>query len=111
MTSDFAAGNYRFVVKACNSDGIWNETGATFAFAVQPFLWQTWWFRASLAARGADRFPHSLGGEPGFRRANDADAHRDDGQRFIVRADQKITADEKLAAFVELESAIRTGST
>jgi hypothetical protein len=30
-----------------------------------------------------------------------ADAHRGDGQRFIVRAD------EKLAAFVELEAAIR----
>jgi len=32
-----------------------------------------------------------------------ADAHRDDGKRFVVRAD------EKLAAFVELESAIRRG--
>ena len=30
-----------------------------------------------------------------------ADAHRGDGQRFIVRADEKLTA------FVELESAIR----
>jgi hypothetical protein len=30
-----------------------------------------------------------------------ADAHRDDGKRFIVRAD------EKLAAFLELQSAIR----
>jgi len=30
-----------------------------------------------------------------------ADAHRDDGKRFVVRAD------EKLAAFIELESAIR----
>jgi len=30
------------------------------------------------------------------------DAHRDDGQRFIVRADEKLTA------FVELESAVRT---
>jgi hypothetical protein len=30
-----------------------------------------------------------------------ADAHRDDGQRFIVHADEKLTA------FVELESAIR----
>ena len=29
------------------------------------------------------------------------DAHRDDGKRLVVRAD------EKLAAFVELESAIR----
>ena len=32
-----------------------------------------------------------------------ADAHRGDGQRFIVRADEKLTA------FVELESAIRRG--
>ena len=30
-----------------------------------------------------------------------ADAHRDDGERFVVRADEKLTA------FVELESAIR----
>jgi hypothetical protein len=32
-----------------------------------------------------------------------ADAHRDDGKRFIVRADEKLTA------FVELEAAIRSG--
>jgi hypothetical protein len=30
-----------------------------------------------------------------------ADAHRDDGKHFVVRADEKLTA------FVELESAIR----
>ena len=30
-----------------------------------------------------------------------ADAHRDDGKRFVVHADEKLTA------FVELESAIR----
>jgi hypothetical protein len=32
------------------------------------------------------------------------DAHRDDGKRFVVRADEKLTA------FVELESAIRAVS-
>jgi hypothetical protein len=31
-----------------------------------------------------------------------ADAHHDDGKRFVVRADEKLTA------FVELESAIRS---
>ena len=31
-----------------------------------------------------------------------ADAHRDDGKRFVVRADEKLTA------FLELESVIRT---
>jgi hypothetical protein len=33
-----------------------------------------------------------------------ADAHRDDGKRFVVRADEKLTA------FLELESAIRAAS-
>jgi hypothetical protein len=33
-----------------------------------------------------------------------ADAHRDDGRRFIVHAD------EKLSAFVELESTIRAAA-
>jgi signal transduction histidine kinase len=39
------AGDYRFHVVACNSEGIWNETGAAFAFSVEPFFWATWWFR------------------------------------------------------------------
>jgi hypothetical protein len=30
-----------------------------------------------------------------------ADAHRDNGKRFVVRADEKLTA------FIELESAVR----
>jgi hypothetical protein len=33
-----------------------------------------------------------------------ADAHRDDGKRFVVHADEKLTT------FVELEFAIRVGS-
>jgi hypothetical protein len=33
-----------------------------------------------------------------------ADAHRDDGKRFVVRADEKLTA------FMELESATRACS-
>ena len=37
-------GTYRFEVTACNSDGVPNNTGASLAFTVQPFFWQTWWF-------------------------------------------------------------------
>ena len=33
-----------------------------------------------------------------------ADAHRDDGKRFVVHADEKLTA------FIELQSAIRGAS-
>ncbi len=45
-------GQYRFHVKAANNDGVWNEVGATLAFTVQPFVWQTLWFRL-LACAGA----------------------------------------------------------
>jgi signal transduction histidine kinase len=38
-------GDYRFVVKACNSDGVWNEAGASLALTVVPSVWQTAWFR------------------------------------------------------------------
>jgi signal transduction histidine kinase/ligand-binding sensor domain-containing protein len=40
-------GEYRFQVIACNNDGLWNEQGASLAFTVLPYFWQTWWFQAS----------------------------------------------------------------
>ena len=44
-------GSYSFQVAACNNDGVWNETGASLAFEVLPFFWQTAWFRvAALVA-------------------------------------------------------------
>ncbi len=44
------AGDYRFHVTACDNSGIWNEHGAALAFAVEPYFWQTWWFRLGLLA-------------------------------------------------------------
>ena len=44
--SDLAPGQYRFRVKASNSDGVWNETGATVEFAIAPAYYQTTWFVA-----------------------------------------------------------------
>lgn len=35
---------YEFKVKACNNDGIWNETGASFGFYLRPYFYQTYWF-------------------------------------------------------------------
>ena len=34
-------GTYHFHVQASNGNGEWNEPGATIAFAVQPYFWQT----------------------------------------------------------------------
>lgn len=43
--SQLPPGKYRFQVSACSNEGIWNEAGAAFAFKVEPFYWQTIWFR------------------------------------------------------------------
>jgi len=47
-------GHYRFQVTACNSDGVWNETGAALKLTVQPYWWETAWFRVTgtLSAAG-----------------------------------------------------------
>jgi signal transduction histidine kinase/CheY-like chemotaxis protein len=37
-------GNYTFRVKACNNEGIWNETGASVSFYLKPHFYQAWWF-------------------------------------------------------------------
>jgi len=42
-------GPYRFQVKACNEDGVWNETGASLAVTILPFFWQTSSFRILVA--------------------------------------------------------------
>lgn len=39
-------GKYTFHVAAANSDGVWNERGASVAFNVLPPFYRTWWFFA-----------------------------------------------------------------
>jgi ligand-binding sensor domain-containing protein/serine phosphatase RsbU (regulator of sigma subunit) len=39
------SGNYKFKVKAMNSDGIWSSV-LEYPFAIRPPWWKTWWFRA-----------------------------------------------------------------
>ena len=37
-------GHYRFQVIASNSDGLWNQSGASLPLYVEPYFYQTWWF-------------------------------------------------------------------
>lgn len=39
-------GEYTFRVKGSNSDGVWNETGATIHIVIPPPFWQRGWFQA-----------------------------------------------------------------
>ena len=40
-------GSYQFRVIACNNDGVWNNTGASWKFSIAPAYYQTSWFRAA----------------------------------------------------------------
>jgi signal transduction histidine kinase len=48
--TDLKPGHYRFRVTACNSQGVWNQTGASLDFSIAPAYWQTNWFRAACVA-------------------------------------------------------------
>jgi ligand-binding sensor domain-containing protein/class 3 adenylate cyclase len=43
-------GSYRFVVRACNRDGVWNEAGAALAFRIRPHFYETRAFLLLLVA-------------------------------------------------------------
>jgi PAS domain S-box-containing protein len=43
--TDLKPRRYRFRVTACNSHGVWNQTGASLDFVVLPAYYQTMWFR------------------------------------------------------------------
>jgi signal transduction histidine kinase/ligand-binding sensor domain-containing protein len=84
-------GEYSFEVTACNNDGVWNETGASLAFEVLPYFWQTTWFHVLgglatvLAAGGAVWFD--------TRRRMRRRLERAEHQRDIERERSRIARD------------------
>lgn len=45
--NNLAPGDYVFRVTACNSDGVWKRTGASTAFTLKPFFYQTFLFKTA----------------------------------------------------------------
>jgi signal transduction histidine kinase/ligand-binding sensor domain-containing protein len=41
--TNLSPGTYTFKVKAANSDGVWNNTGASIFITILPPWWKTWW--------------------------------------------------------------------
>ena len=41
-------GEYTFLVKAANSDGVWNKTPASLTIIIVPPIWQTIWFKTLM---------------------------------------------------------------
>jgi signal transduction histidine kinase/ligand-binding sensor domain-containing protein len=46
--TNLPGGNYTLLMKAANSDGVWNETPTRVSITVIPPFWQTAWFRVLL---------------------------------------------------------------
>jgi ligand-binding sensor domain-containing protein/serine phosphatase RsbU (regulator of sigma subunit) len=42
-------GDYEFIVKSCNADGVWNLEPITFKFTIEPPFYRTWWFYGCIA--------------------------------------------------------------
>jgi signal transduction histidine kinase/ligand-binding sensor domain-containing protein len=43
-------GEYTFTALAANSEGVWNEQGASVRLKILPWFWQTWWFKSGALA-------------------------------------------------------------
>ncbi len=46
LYSNLSAGSYKFMVKACNEDGVWNAEPVVISFTIHPPFWMRWWFIA-----------------------------------------------------------------
>ncbi len=46
--TNFDQGNYVFRIRGSNSDGIWNEDGASLKLTIIPPFWKTFWFKGIL---------------------------------------------------------------
>ena len=55
-------GTYNFRVRAANSDGVWNNEGASVQIVITPPFWQRWWFRlcAIFMIAGAALLAHYM---------------------------------------------------
>ena len=46
------AGDFIFHLSACNADGVWSEDFAALKISVQPYIWETTWFRITGTLAG-----------------------------------------------------------
>jgi len=47
--SNLPPGDYRFLLRAGNGDGAWNEHPVSYAFSIRAPFWGTWWFYTLVA--------------------------------------------------------------
>jgi hypothetical protein len=83
-------GAYRFRIVACNSDGVWNNEGATLALVLRPYFYEMWWFWPALGATGIGSAFYSLRGRARVFEARQAELARHVDER--TREDRRVYA-------------------
>ena len=84
-------GDYTFHVIACNNDEVWSDPGASLAFTMLPYFWQTAWFRG-LALTGLLLLAGG-GAWYGTRRRMSRKLERVERQRALERERTRIAKD------------------
>ncbi len=109
-------GRYRFRVLGSNSDGAWNEEGASLAIRVRPPWWGTWWFRllAGLVAAGLLFAAHRrrvASVEARNKRLEGEAREREEAQQAIMRSERqlRLIADAlpMMIAYVQADGRVR----
>lgn len=96
--TDLNPGEYTLLVKAANSDGVWNETPTALTIAISPPIWQTWWLRClAVVAFGALILAAHKARTRSYRRRGDELNRSKDFLNSIINAldDPVFVKDEK----------------
>jgi len=84
-------GNYHFQVTACNSDGVWNESGAALQLTAEPYWWETVWFHVAATLSAAGLFSATI--LLGWRRRHRRQIERLEMQQATERERARIARD------------------
>lgn len=96
-------GSYAMRVTAANNDNVWNHDGCTIAFTVEPFFYQTYWFRVlgALLLVGGGGTSVGLTMKRRMQRMTEALAQRRQQEQLQARLAAILEGTSDLVAFAE----------
>jgi signal transduction histidine kinase/ligand-binding sensor domain-containing protein/DNA-binding response OmpR family regulator len=101
--SSLSPGNYKLSVKACNSDGVWNEEASVLSILVMPPFYRTQWAIALYIVFGIGAFLYVI-----YRTRKHHNA-RLEQQRIQLEREQEVSLNEmKLRFFTNVSHDLRT---
>ncbi len=103
-----AAGNYIFQVRACNSEGLWNPVGASFAFVIAPYFYETggFWLLGLIVVAGSVLALFRFRAHQHELREKKLTRLVEEKTRGLVETQQIVLRQERLAAVSQLATGI-----